>query len=614
MKILFDDLHIENFMSIGQIDINLSNQSYVLISGQNNNAKDAAKSNGSGKSSIFEALVWCLTGETVRGYKHVTNKYGTDGAFVSLDFDVDNVHYCIERYKEHSKFGTNLKICRDGIDISGKGIRDSEKILTEYLPELSMSLINSVIVLGQGLPAKFTSNTASGRKEMLEKLCKSDFMIQDMKSRISTRKDVLQSDIKLKNDELLAAQVKIDMLERNVAELSEQLEKCKPDDTEALQASLQNLNTTKATHTTTVEESRKHLAELKESIFNLKVDYASELTLIETKWGPSKEALDKSLIEKQVIFNNLNKEIKAIKSIVDICPTCKQKIIGVVKPNTTNQEEQLTTLGEEIDEIQTKLKNISRSKTVDINHATESFQTKEITLVEEQQACESSISKDEQILKQLEYEITQIKEKLIKNQTIEERRKELKNSLSKNEDDIAELNKAIKTLTIQIDDLNTRLGIVNKFNQVVAREFRGYLLSDIVEFICKKARAYCIDIFDNDLIEIKLDGNNISINYAGKEYEALSGGEKQKIDIIVQFAIRDMLQVYSNFSSNLIVLDEIFDNLDSVGCDKVINLISTKLNDLSSIFIVTHHSAELNIPYDTELVVVKNNDGISSIQ
>ena len=40
--------------------------------------------------------------------------------------------------------------------------------------------------------------------------------------------------------------------------------------------------------------------------------------------------------------------------------------------------------------------------------------------------------------------------------------------------------------------------------------------------------------------------------YDGKLYESLSGGEKQKIDIIVQFAIRDMLSQFSSFSSNIL--------------------------------------------------------------
>ena len=69
---------------------------------------------------------------------------------------------------------------------------------------------------------------------------------------------------------------------------------------------------------------------------------------------------------------------------------------------------------------------------------------------------------------------------------------------------------------------------------------------NVIEFIDKKAKEYCKDIFLTDKIEFCLNGNNISISYDNKEYEVLSGGEKQKVDLIIQFAIRDMLCKFLN--------------------------------------------------------------------
>ena len=92
----------------------------------------------------------------------------------------------------------------------------------------------------------------------------------------------------------------------------------------------------------------------------------------------------------------------------------------------------------------------------------------------------------------------------------------------------------------------------------------------------------------------------------------MSGGEKQKVDLIVQFSIRDMLCKYLNFSCNIIVLDEIFDNLDSIGCDRVINLISTQLSDINSIYIVTHHE-DLEIPSDIKWIITKSELGVSTV-
>jgi DNA repair exonuclease SbcCD ATPase subunit len=94
--------------------------------------------------------------------------------------------------------------------------------------------------------------------------------------------------------------------------------------------------------------------------------------------------------------------------------------------------------------------------------------------------------------------------------------------------------------------------------------------------------------------------------------ESLTGGEKQKIDLIIQFSIRDMLCQFLDFRSNIIALDEIFDALDSVSCDKVVDLISRKLSDIDSVFIITHHK-ELGIPSDSVITVTKHSDGVSVV-
>ena len=114
MKLLFNELHIENFMSIGSADVSLANNGFVAVYGVNNNALDLAESNGSGKSSIWEALFWCLTGSTVRGAKDIVNHFADDGCFVKLNFTIDNSEYEITRSKDHSTYKTNLKIFVDG--------------------------------------------------------------------------------------------------------------------------------------------------------------------------------------------------------------------------------------------------------------------------------------------------------------------------------------------------------------------------------------------------------------------------------------------------------------------------------------------------------------------
>ena len=153
------------------------------------------------------------------------------------------------------------------------------------------------------------------------------------------------------------------------------------------------------------------------------------------------------------------------------------------------------------------------------------------------------------------------------------------------EKEIKELTDKILYINQDKEKLLKHGSILDKMSTLIKRDFRGFLLKNVIDFINNKAKEYCKEVFGTQDINFNLNGNNIEITYCNKYYENLSGGEKQKVDLIIQFALRDMLCQYMNFSSSILVLDEVFDNLDAIGCSKVLNLISCKLVDIESIYI-----------------------------
>ena len=201
MHIKIKKVILHNFLSYGHAEFELEGKHYCLVSGVNNDKRDNATSNGSGKSSWGSAISFALTGETIQGIRSGIKNINIDedSCYVELYFSVDNDEYKITRYKNPK---SDLKIIVNGNDVSGKGIRESEAILNKYIPDLTSQLIGSIIILGQGLPYKFSNNTPSGRKEILEKLSKSDFMIQDLKDRINERSKALSLQLRDVEDEL----------------------------------------------------------------------------------------------------------------------------------------------------------------------------------------------------------------------------------------------------------------------------------------------------------------------------------------------------------------------------------------------------------------------------
>ena len=75
---------------------------------------------------------------------------------------------------------------------------------------------------------------------------------------------------------------------------------------------------------------------------------------------------------------------------------------------------------------------------------------------------------------------------------------------------------------------------------------------------------------------------------------------------------RDLARNESGFSSNLLILDEVLDNLDATGADSVLSLLEYKSPDINTMMIVSH-KPDINIPSDRIITVTKGADQISRI-
>lgn len=620
MRIDFKTLHIEGFMSIGEADINLTEGGFILVSGVNRCAQDLAKSNGSGKSSVWESIIWCLTGDTLRGSKSVENINTQGGTLVSLDFSIDDISYKVTRTKNHEKYKTNLFFEVNGKDCSGKGIRDTEKILKEYLPEIDSGLISSVIILGQGLPARFTSNTPSGRKEMLERMSKSDYMIQELKDKVSKRRAEVDKMKRDAEDHRLSLSTTLSNVRKTVDETRAKLDSF-PDvrgqqiEAETLQKRIDALKS--QIDSTDIESKRNELSNINAELYKQETYFDSKIKgKFEEDDLISNLTADLRAVDNSILF--VRNEINEMKSVKDVCPTCGQKIQGVVKPDTSEKENLLNDLTVKKEYI---IKSLSSAQQDRINKVTQlkndkckvigELSEKAAELMQLVDSTDKQVKQWSNELQRSESQYKNISDAILRHDSMKSMLEEL---LQKNENQIPSLIESVGNCEVQINKWANSLSILQKFDTVLKRDFRGILLKNVVEYIDGAVKNYGSYIFDSASLSFALDSNNISVKLNNKEYEMLSGGEKQKVDIIVQFALRDMLCNYLGFDCNILVLDEVFDNLDSVGCDKVIQLITNKINSVNSIYIISHHAEELDIPVDSYLVVEKDSTGVSFVK
>lgn len=581
MRVIFKSIEIEGFLSMGKATVDLEKQGLVYVVGKNN-SRGNQESNGSGKSTIFEAIIYTLTGNTLRETKDVVNRYYPGGyCLTSLNVMVDGVDYVITRTRNHPVYKNNLLIHRDGEDISGGTLRKSESILKQELSQLTSSFISGIIIMGQGLPNRFTNLGPTARRERLEEFSQSSDFIEEIKTRIANFSSVTKSDLDnnrlLESKESTVVSMSTDQINSKTQELND-LENSVEVNQDNLEEKIQTLTEKLSVAEKDLEQAResKKVLENKVKSFNLEaMQYKTDMNNIDR---------DNQKLQKDV--NSLS---------VKKCPMCEQYISspekveelrqGIrqsIENNNSRKEEYSRLLSQtmkNLDVLNSKLKVYQDM----YDEASETYLSVRTSIAE----LKSQKSDRESKIKQL-------------NQNILEWRDKIENSTRKLNELMDESNK----LVLKID-------ILDFLGKKVQKEFRNYLLIGVVDYLNDKLKYYSRELFGTEELNVHLSDNQLFIEYEGRQYENLSGGERQRADLAMQFSLRDLLVNTLGFNCNLLVIDEGFDNLDPSGVESLVKVIS-EMSSVESVFTVSHHT--LSLPFDKVLMVNKGLDKVSYIE
>ena len=190
MNIRFKEIDIENFRSIDKSHIVFENQGTVIVKGINE-YEDNATSNGSGKSSIFEAIVFALFDETSSGEKDVANRIKNNGFCLNLKFQVDGIDYTIVR--ESSKSNKSIVVLyKNDVDISARNKTDTNKMILQLLG-INKSIFLDSIFLSQNISTNLASLSPTQRKERLEILTNTDNTINTFKEQLKEQQAQYES-------------------------------------------------------------------------------------------------------------------------------------------------------------------------------------------------------------------------------------------------------------------------------------------------------------------------------------------------------------------------------------------------------------------------------------
>ena len=356
---IFQRLIIQNFLSIRSVTLDLNNRGMVLIKGKNLD-NDSIDNNGSGKSSIIEALVYVLYARTVRGLKgdSVVNNISKKNTKVYLDLVDDNGdEYRIARYRKHSTNKNKSILYRNGVDITPKSEADFNEAIVNLLQMDYLTFTSSLLYTSESF--KFTSASDSEMKTTFDKMLGLDVFskclevtktrLKDLESKVSNIE--WKIDDKVNKMESLNGQVveteelsktfiksqkeKIQELVKQRVEQEENLQ-IYQEDLERLEEKLKDLHEFKGETEADLKErleSIKDLEKLQSTLDEIKSDI-SEIKLdikeCDLKIKSYKESIGrytKEISKKEAEIEKLKqKKLKLDDDIGQPCPVCGQPI------------------------------------------------------------------------------------------------------------------------------------------------------------------------------------------------------------------------------------------------------------------------------------------------
>ena len=586
------ELTVKNFMSVGNAaqSIKFNDKNLVLVIGENMDlgGDDAGARNGTGKTTIINALSYVFFGEALTNIRrdNLVNKTNEKNMLVSVKFTKNNIDYTIERGRKPQifKFYAN-DIEQNTEDNEAQGENRETQLEINKLLGMTLAMFKNIITLNTyTLP--FLSTKQAEQREIIEQLLGITLLSQ--------KADLLKEKQKATKTQMTEEKMRIDS---------------KIASNEKIQESIESL---KLRSSAWQKQKEDDIKSFNEAITELeKVDIKAELDLHKKLQshkenqtalrGLQKEKAyhEDALTKAETSVEKTNKDLEFAKT--SKCPTCEQPLndekhthlVDQLKQNLTESVEYTNKLKSDLVLVQQGIDEIG-----DIGQIPDTY----YDTMDEAYNHKAS-------LKDLKRQLKQATEK---EDPYAEQIEELNKSA---------IQKIDYGIVNELEDLHRHQEFLYKLLTAKDSFIRTRIIEQNLTYLNQRLAFYLgkvklphTVVFQSDL--------TVQIEELGREldFDNLSRGERNRLILSLSWAFRDVWEsLYQQI--NLLFIDELIDaGMDISGVEssmavlkemsrtqnKNIFLISHKdelVGRVNSILKVTKENGFTNYANDVEIIV-----------
>ena len=515
--IIFEKIRFKNFLSYGNTwtEIELNKAQDTLIVGEN----------GAGKSTFLDALSYALYMKPFRKVNNpqLVNSINKKHLAVEVEFRVGSNSYKVcrghaPRYFEVHQNGQMLN--------QDSHTKDYQKILEQNILKMNYKSFTQIVVLGSRNFVPFMQLSTSDRRSVIEDLL--DIQI------FSTMATLLKDKVSENKTNLQRMDYDINLIEEKIIMEQQYLEQMK-EDKGAERTKLEN----------TVQSKQVDLEHLQSAVESLEAQVKQLLSGINDVEKLQSKS-DKYRQLKSAIKTKLDSIAKKKDFFLeyDNCPTCEQDIDDSIKETQIKK-------AEEVHETTTSGLTELESQLEDITSTLVSYRGIQGEISELQTDINTNLNKQAGItsfIQEVRTHINELDEKVTVTATSD-------NSATLDQDleagkqtraDARQKQVVLNTATTLLRDTGIKARIIKQYVPVMNKLINKYLA----------AMEFFVDFnLDEDFKETIRSRHRDDFAYA-----SFSEGEKMRIDLALLFTWRAIAKLKNSASTNLLIMDEVFDS------------------------------------------------------
>lgn len=579
MGIIIKNITAKNFLSVGNLTqaVNFDKEHLTLVLGSNLDlgGDDAGSKNGTGKTTIANALSYALYGQALTNIKkeNLINKINGKGMLVTVEFDINNVSYKIERGRKPNVLklyvnGTERKEEKVEDDAQGDS-RETQKFIDQLIG-MSHTMFKHLVALNT-YAEPFLSMKAADQREVIEQLLGITLLsekAESLKQLNKVIKDQIQSE-QYKIEGIKTANENVQKSINSLLIKSKAWDTKKTADIEKLANSIADLESVDIDKELQAHATLKDWSEKNAKLASLRKQKAS---------------YESALIQAEKTVRKYTQEVTSLAD--KKCPQCEQELhdhkhqelVDEAEKNLSDAEQYLTTVINQLDSYQRQIDELA-----DIGSPPVTFYDTEAEALGHMNN-----------LKSLEAAIAARSDEV--NPYIEQINELKKTAIQEiSWDNINELTKTRDHQEFLLKLLTNKDSFIRK--KIIDQNL-SYLNKRLGYYIEKLGLPHLV-VFQNDLaVEITNYGQEL-------DFDNLSRGERNRLILSLSFGFRDVWEnLYENI--NLLFIDELLDSgMDSAGVEAGLGMLKKMARERSKNIFLISHKEELVGRVNNVLRVIK---------